>query len=241
MAIKTDMANNVPYHMPTKEYPTHSERVRAALDRVENERDAILKLAQEVLKSDAGNIFPLDFIALASVKRCLNMTTAFKIMIETWNLSCARALLRMHIDTALRLSAAWLVEDPHEFARAVTGGTPINKIKDRTGARLSDSYLVQIHSTEHPWLPDVYKHLSGYVHLSGSHMYDSVASLDDTTHTMQILLSDTDTKFPEFSWLEIIDCFSEISEMIGRYLSGYAITKDARGQQRDEDVGKPAS
>lgn len=72
-------------------------------------------------------------------------------------------------------------------------------------------------------------------------MYDSVASLDDTTHTMQILLSDTDTKFPEFSWLEIIDCFSEISEMIGRYLSGYAITKDARGQQRDEDVGKPAS
>jgi len=178
-----------------------------------------------VMGGAGANIYTLDFMAFGSVKRYLSTTTAFRLMIETWNMVCARALLRTHIDTALRFSAAWLVEDPHAFASKVLGGEQINRFTDKDGNRLSDAHLVKVRSREYPWLPAVYKNLSAYIHSSASHIFDSVVTLDDSTRTVNFQLSDMDTKFPEFSWIELVECFREATKMLGQYLAGYGAAK----------------
>jgi hypothetical protein len=206
-------------------YPAQTDRVQALLRQIDIERDAILKVGMRVMGDVGANIYPLDFMALGTVKRYLNTEAAFRLMIDTWNMVCARALLRMQIDTALRFSAAWLVDDPQAFASTVLGGERIDRLTDTKGKRLLDAHLVEIHSEEYPWLPAVYKNLSGYVHFSASHISDSVATLDDSTRTIHFQLSDRDTKFPEFSWVELIECFSEATGILAKYLTGWAATK----------------
>ncbi|WP_207393689.1 hypothetical protein, partial [Duganella aceris] len=133
-------------------------------------------------------------------------------------------LLRTHIDTALRFSAAWLVSEPHQFAIQVIGGTEIRKMKDRNGQLLTDKYLYECMSTERPWLPTVYKELSGYIHFSGSHVISSINSMDGDCR-VSFLASEQDLDYPEESWLEAIGCFRESTEILVNYLHGYATTK----------------
>ena len=205
--------------------PSHTDKVRSLLAQVEADRDAMLKLWVGVLGNAGAPVFPLDLMAFGAVKRNVSTARAFHMMIESWNMVCARSLLRIHIDTSLRFSAAWLVEKPHEFATGVLKGERIDKMKDKDGKRLSDANLVKVHSSEYPWLPAVYENLCGYVHFSGSHIYDSVANAGEQDKTITFEVSDTDLNFPEFSWVEILECFREATAMLGKFLNGYGRTK----------------
>ncbi len=111
--------------------------------------------------------------------------------------------------------------EPHTFATKVLKGERIDKMKTRTGQRLTDSHLVQLNKAKHPWLPAVYEHLSGYVHFSGAHIADSIEGFDDEDRTVQFLVSDQDLKFPEFSWIEILECFREATAILGTFLQGW--------------------
>lgn len=55
---------------------------------------------------------------------------------------CARALLRMRIDTAIRFSALRLVDNPNSFAKEVFSGKRIDKLKGRDGKQMKDARLV---------------------------------------------------------------------------------------------------
>ena len=205
--------------------PKHTEKVRTLLAQVEADRDSMLKLMISGFSAPGSQMFSLDLMAFGAAKRNVSTACAFRMMIESWNMVCARALLRIHIDTSLRFSAAWLVDKPHEFATQVLSGEQINKIKGKDGKQLSDARLVEARTSEHPWLPAVYKNLSGYVHFSGAHIYDAVAETDTDDSTVSFEISETDLKFPEFSWIEILECFRETTAMLSKFLSGYSATK----------------
>lgn len=219
--------------------PQHAASVLDSIAGIERDSDLMLKVGQQVLSSGGDGksapMFPLDFLALGAIKRNLNTARAFRQMVESWNMVCARTLLRTHIDTGLRFSAAWEVQKPHDFAMAVLRGDRIDQMKDRLGQRLTDRRLVELRSGDYPWLQKVYGNLSGYIHFSGSHIIDSVASLAENSDaaTMSFLLSDTDLRFPEFSWVEICECFSEATQILSKYLTGWAQTKAMTPEQLD--------
>jgi hypothetical protein len=209
----------------TDPHPLHTDRVIALSARVQADRDSMIRLGISVFGTAGSPMYPLDLMAFGAMKRCVSTASAFRMMIESWNMVCARSLLRIHIDTSLRFSAAWLVEEPHDFATRVLKGERIDKMKDQAGKRLSDAHLVEVHAPEYPWLPAVYKGLSGYVHFSGSHIYDSIANVADQDRTVSFEIGDADLKFPEFSWIEVLDCFREATRILAKYLLGYAHTK----------------
>ena len=211
--------------------PQHTRPVRQLLNAVQADTDAMLKLGMATLNAGERAMFPLDMMALGAVKRSVSTSSAMLAMVRAWNMVCARTLLRTHIDTSLRFSAAWLVADPHEFASLVLKGERIDRLRDRDGKRLTDAHLVDLRSTEYSWLPAVYNNLSGYVHFSGSHIVDSVAGLDDATNSIHFEISPTDTKFPAFSWIEVLECFRETTELLARHLHGYRITKNMSPEQ----------
>lgn len=207
-------------------HPARSEHIEALLQALERDKEALLKLGMDVVGPSGSPMYPLDWMVFAAIKRSVSTSSALAAMVRSWNMVCARSLLRMHIDTALRFSAAWLVSDPHVFATDVMKGKPINKMKDRSGRqRLSDAFLIETHKEEYPWLPDVYKNLCGYVHFSGSHIIDSISSFEDRSQTIEFEICDSDSKFPEFSWVEVLDCFRESTSILCWYLQGYLQTK----------------
>jgi len=211
--------------------PAQSKAVELLLIELEADTARMRKVMIENVIPAGSAMFPLDLLAFAAAKRHASTTTAFVAMIRSWNMVVARALLRMHIDTSLRFSAAWHVPDPHEFASSVLKGERIDKMKTRTGQRLTDAYLVKLHQPQHPWLPAVYERLSGYVHFSGSHISDSIESLGDDDNSVQFLISDQDLKFPEFSWVEALECFREASSILEFFLQGWGATKKMSDEQ----------
>ena len=196
-----------------------------SLDELLKSRNKLLDTTRQMLSAYKGTMYPLDLFAIGAVKRSLSTLSGFKLLIESWNMISARALLRIQLDTALRFYAAYLANDPHDFAMKVIKGEQINKMKDRDKQLMSDAYLVSKMSAELPWLSVVYKNLSGYIHLSGSHMYDSAEKIDDSG-AISWALTDEDIKFPESSWCEIIACFNEAIKVFMNYLKGWTFTKE---------------
>jgi hypothetical protein len=183
----------------------------------------MLKLGKQLFGKESSAIFPLDLLAYAAIKRNIAIAEAMSIIVATWNMTTARTLLRVHIDTALRFTAAWLVDKPHDFAAKVLAGGRMDKIKDSQGHLLRDAYLVQVRAVDYPWLPEVYERLSGYVHFSGSHFHDTVGSINKDSISFDIRA--TDYKYEESSWVEVLDCFSEATSILAWYLRGYIDTK----------------
>ncbi len=212
-------------------HPQQSPRVLALLDELEGDRMAMLKLGVAMTGGKDASMFPLDLVSFGAVKRNLSLTAAIRLLVESWNIVCARAVLRLHIDTSLRYSAAWMVDKPHDFASNILSGERIDRMKDKNGKRLTDAYLVQVRSADYPWLQDVYASLSGYVHFSGSHVYDSIASMNEETRSFSFEITDSDMKFPEASWVEILECFRLATEILAKYLHGYRITKSLSPEQ----------
>lgn len=205
--------------------PPQSLRVMQLLTALESDKKTILNLGTAMTGGKDAAMFPFDFMAFGAVKRNLSLTAAMRSMVESWNMVCARALLRLHIDTSLRFSAAWMVERPHDFASKVLSGERIDRMKDRDGKRLTDAHLVKVHAADHPWLPAVYENLSGYIHFSGSHVYDSIGNLNADSRSVRFEMTDTDLKFTEASWVEVLECFRDATEMLAKYLHGYMLTK----------------
>ncbi|OIQ83024.1 hypothetical protein GALL_351710 [mine drainage metagenome] len=211
--------------------PEHGPAILKLLALVEGDIDAMLDLGKRLFGEPNAEMYPLDLLAFGAIKRNLSTARAISHMVGTWNMVSARSLLRVHIDTGLRFSAAWLVDKPHEFAVQVYGGARIDKLKDQDGRRMTDSHLVEVRSNEYPWLPRVYEQLSGYIHFSGAHVFDSISEVGGEDRTISFGISPTDYKFPEFSWLEVLECTREATAMLAKYLHGYIVTKGLSPEQ----------
>lgn len=203
----------------------HGPKVLQALEEQERLRSRTNKLGAMMLQADGGNIFPLDLLAIAAIKRSLSNTSAMRLLVENWNLVAARTILRAQLDTPVRFSAVWLVDDPHDFATKVHAGEHIRRMKDRSGNPMTDAYLIEKMSVEYPWIKTVYERLSGYVHFSANHVSATVTDHDDEARTVKFAMSAEDLEFPEESWVEVIACFNECTRILHRYLEGWTMTK----------------
>jgi hypothetical protein len=208
---------------------THSEETEAALGRLMTRRQSVLATAHKMMKVDGGNLYPMDLFAIGAANRAVSLIDGFQTLVAARNMVCARALLRLQIDTALRFAACTLVEDTNEFVRAVMDSERIDRLKDREGNRLTDRYLVDKFKTEAPWLPEVYKRTSGYVHLSGAHLFSAVNRIEEEARTISWAITSRHDNFPDGSWQELVECSCECVDLFGRFLGSWVTFKETKG------------
>lgn len=104
--------------------------------------DTHLEVAQLIINADNKNIYHFDIFIHAIFNRSLSIIFDYTSLIRQQNFIAAAPLIRLHIDTLLRLSASGYVNDPHDFAMQVMDGKRINKMKDISGAFMTDIRLV---------------------------------------------------------------------------------------------------
>lgn len=131
----------------------------------------------------------------------------------------------MQLDTLLRFYAAFLVENPHDFASAVMSGQQVKNLVDRAGLKLTDRHLVDSLSIEYPWMKNVYTETSGYIHFSTKHIFSALHGLNEDDRSFQIQLSSDDIERAEEWYGEAIDAFYHITEIFLLYLEGWVVTK----------------
>jgi len=219
----------------------YTPKILASLNSLEKRRKRLLKLCKAMMEAYEGAMYPVDLLALGALKRTISTIAGFKLLIESSNMVCARTILRVQIDTALRFYSVFIVDDPHSYSLKILSGKQINQMQDSAGQKMRDAYLVNKLSEEYPWLPIVYKNLSGYIHFSASHLFHPVQKIDNETRSMQFAIQEEDTKFPEFSWVEVIGCLNETIDIFVKYLEGWIFTKanpELVAQLKKEQIGE---
>jgi hypothetical protein len=204
----------------------HCQEVKSGLERLERTDDTILIDAVEMLKANNSEFYSFDLFAVGALKRAISLSKGFRVLIQDWNLVTARAILRLQLDTLLRFSAGWLVDNPHKFAEDVLSGKRIDKLIDKTGNKLRDNYLCAELGKKYEWIPRVYEQTSAFVHLSGRHIISALSNFNDTEMSNRITISAADDNYPNSSYIEAVDCFQETTNIFLTYIKGWTITKD---------------
>ncbi|MGF1849464.1 hypothetical protein [Vibrio lentus] len=183
----------------------------------------LLSLSGQIVK--AGDVFHMDILTMAVVNRALELSEGFKDLILSEKFLCAAPLLRLQIDNLLRYSAAWLVDKPHEFVAEVMKGTPVKNIKDASGKKMTDFYLVQKLSSDVPWVESVYEKTCGYIHFSESHFHKVMLSTEDDG-IFSIGIGSQSNQIPKETYIEAIEAFNAATLEISKYVYGWLKTKD---------------
>lgn len=227
----------------TKDQP-FSKVLRSRLGFMETAEQAQLILARRMLGACHGALFGVDLMAVSALNRSMAHGAGIKSLIESRNLCCAGALLRLQIDTVLRFYATSLVDDPNAFAFAVLEGKPINKMKAKDGELLRDAYLVQSLGKQHAWVPRVYKETSGYIHLSEKHMLAALLE-DPQGGGLLIKISASDEHTPEDLYLEVLEGFYAITDILAQHVADWTNSKsrpqivERMSALRPEKLGPP--
>ncbi|OSJ06105.1 hypothetical protein [Bradyrhizobium canariense] len=167
------------------------------------------------------NLSYADFFIFGALRRTLAQSRGFRDLINSRNFPCAAAILRLQIDTAMRVNVLGLIDDVDQACRAVLDGEQFNRLKDRDGTKLSDAHLRRKLAEKHPWISKVYEQTSNFVHLSGKHFEVSIARTDDESRIAYFQISGHDPHRPEETYFEAVDAFFEATKLAGMLLLAF--------------------
>jgi hypothetical protein len=197
-----------------------AETLEEKLAKIERADDQMRQHFVRAMKAEPS-IYVSDFIILGAIKRTFALSDGFRGHIRDRNFTCAAALARLQLDTALRLYAGSLFNDSEAYAQAVFEGKRIDKLKDKHGKRLTDSYLAEKLSEKYPWVKKVYENLCDFIHLSNRHFFTSIAKMDDTERTFHLQISAQDTPRPDSDYFEIVEGFYEMMRITSTIAAGW--------------------
>jgi hypothetical protein len=159
------------------------------------------------------------------MNRSLSLIDAFTLLVEHKNALAAVPLIRLQIDNIIRLYACWLVREPPVVAEALLTDQPLRKLKSRSGKPLTDKFLYDAAAEHYPWIPEVYKQTSGFVHLSGRHIFAPVVAADDATHTISLAIGGS-REWTEKEILESVNAFIEATKCLLHLCGSWLLTKE---------------
>jgi len=175
---------------------TDKERLDKELESLEVISKSLVQTGRTMLETYA--IYTFDLYCGAMLNRTINLNDGYIKQTNDNNFISSAPLVRINMDSLLRLFAAYQVDyNIDEFAKKVIQGTAINKMKDRTGARMTDSYLADL-LTERKgfnWVRKIYDTGSEYVHFTSQHIFASV-DLNHATRKINGLVAKGDTFIP---------------------------------------------
>jgi len=175
------------------------------LEELEKISSATKNLGRQ-LHAITPNISMFDLYLITALNRTVNINKAFDDLSKANNFIAAAPLVRINLDTLLRLYAARLSKDGlNEFARRVIlDHKQINEMKsfekdDKNQFRkLTDNYLKKsLSSIEgYDWVEKVYNVGSSFIHLDGSLFFASRSIISDEDRTMKLTIGTHDSFIP---------------------------------------------
>ena len=205
------------------------DKIGNGLQRLKEKEKRLLRLAALGMQADGGAMYPFDFWTNAAANRGIQLSSGFRSSIKKRNAICSGALLRLQVDTALRFSAGWLVNDPHGFVGQIMNGAQIRKFRDGDGNLMTDRYLVERMAQEHPWIEEVYKRTSGYVHFSDVHIWSTLGGTEKKEGQTEVAvkIGARDRENLSELYLEMIAAFEAATAILENYVEGWVYTKQA--------------
>ena len=121
-----------------------------------------------------GGHVPIDAVrhlVTAALRRSAAMVEGFLSLIDDKNRFAAIPLIRLQIDSAMRVHACGLVNDPSDFVKHVLEGGEPRKYRGSGKLDLTDKALHTALTKKYPQTTELYQDTNGYIHLSNHHLF----------------------------------------------------------------------
>ncbi len=132
----------------------------------------------------AGPLYTIHLYLSAIINRAISFIRGFKLLATENNYISSVPIIRMQIDNCLRLYAGSIVTNHSDFFHEYLKGTHIRSLKDVTGNKLTDLYLVTQLEKKTPEIQNLYNNTSGYIHLSNEHAFLQKKIVKDSDRTI---------------------------------------------------------
>lgn len=163
-----------------------------------------------------------DRFCFGCLDRSMQLTESFSETIDDRKFLLAGALVRLQLDTFLRLNAHRHVPDRQEFFRAVASeGAYIKRMRGVDGSLLTDRRLVELAEADVPWVRNVYEKTSGFIHLSGPH-FSAFLNLEEGDR-FKVQIGGAQTQVPLESWFEAALVFDKINVLLATQINEIAL------------------
>jgi hypothetical protein len=218
-------------HEPSGDSPlARAKRAVRALERKH------VELFFGVLEADGGAVFGNDLVSAGAIQRSLLLTQGFLAILRTQNYLCAGALLRMQVDTLLRLFAASLFPSGNEPLQAFLEDRPLNKLRAPDGARLTEKELCRRASMVYEWVPRVYAATSGFVHFSGPSIMSAISGVNQDGSVSISVGSLAGRRWRVEERLEATEAFGAATQAILDMVYSWGHTKALAASKRKESA-----
>lgn len=184
-----------------------------------------IELLNEVFQAANGAVYPVDLVVMAVSQRSIALIQGFEVLMQGRNVLCTVPLLRLQIDSLMRLYACWLVDDPREVVYALFKSSPLSKIKSSEGRLMTDKYLYNKLTKHYPWVSTVYNSTSGFIHLSSPHMISPIESLHETGTASISIGPSGGREWEEEEMLELVLAFKRTTKALLHLIFSWGETK----------------
>ena len=196
--------------------------------------DEIRKRYLEVFRNHLGQadgtpFYTADLVMFGILDRQIGLAEAMPRVFADKNVHALAPLLRIQLDSLLRLHAFWIVESPDDLAKHVIGGGNFRNFKDREGNQLFDRHLVNTLKNELPWVESMYTTLSGWVHFSESHIFSAVSDGDED-RTIKVGIGTFREETPPRLFEEATAAFVDIHRHTADLVEAYFARQRSRAQ-----------
>lgn len=203
-------------------------QVLQAIDGLREYKGRIYDAAKGAFRGTSEDFCTADIFLIAATNRAFCLLRGFCDLLESENFLCAAPLIRLQLDTCLRVAALGWVDDPNEFASKILGGTPIDTLRDNAGKPMKDSRLRDRLKEDFPWITPIYKHTSGFVHLSEKHIFNALSVADPQSGAIRMKMSDRDTFVPTSAYLEAVDGFRDLTALFLDFVNAWGDVRKQR-------------
>jgi len=198
------------------------------LDQLLKERERQMRLFAGTLAGGRGLLE--DALHQAIVDRSLSIISGFIDMIIAANFSCAAVLVRLQMDSMLRLY--FIAQHPAERTRVIqewSSGKGFDKIPMMNGQKrkLNDRELKDEIMPIFPTVHAVYGELCDYVHLSSKYFQMTVTHYDATTHRSHCEIGAQKDYLPETEYKKLFLWLTTFTKLISDSLDEWGILKKA--------------
>ncbi len=196
-----------------------------SLSELEKREEAFISSGRKLLSM--GNLYSFDLFCTAILNRSLNLVRGFIDLMNGNNFIAAAPLIRIHLDTLLRLYSFSLIDDNiNQLISRIAKGESLRSFKGRNGLPFTDKNLVESISLheQYNWVKPLYSKLNGFVHLSEMHIL-SCSTLDETSGTIRGIIRKSDEFIPEKDKKASITFMIMISDGIISLIDEWSIKK----------------
>ncbi|KAB2878776.1 hypothetical protein F9K33_12050 [bacterium] len=161
----------------------------------------------KTLTSPEIKVITLDIFVIGSGQRTIYLIDGFLDSILKGNFVCTAPIIRMNLDTLLRIIFI-MKHGTEEILSQFVEGKAFRNIKDQDGRKLTDQRLREYARPHYKWIDPVYEQTSDFVHLSSRHFYSHVTIVNSDISNIHFRYGR-----PAIEWMKKEDVFEHCAAM----------------------------